>query len=444
MKPYLWIFLLLTAIKLKGQETFSLQQAMDYAIKNGYSIQNAQTDVEIARKRVTELRGIGLPQLSADAGYQNFLQVPISVIEASAFDPTAPPNTFLRLPFGVQHNASVGYTASWLLFSGEYIVGLQAAKTYVDFSQQNLRKSEADIKETVSRAYYTALILQENKKILEENISTLDRSINETRAFFTEGFLEELDVDRLMLLKSNLSNTLNTLDQQIALSYKLLAYQMGYPVSKSLILSDELSKVIETIAADATIPATVNFSENYDNEILSRGITLQKLDVKRNRSAYLPTLSTFYSWKENRITNSFDEINNPMFRVPGGTIWGLSISMPIFKGFSQSARVAQSKLELKKLETQLTQLNEGLEMQFMQAKTDFSASLNKYIQAKEGAALAKRIKERTEIKFREGVGSSVELLQSENEFLAAQATYINSMMELLNARVTLDKNLNKY
>lgn len=444
MKPYLWIFLLSAAIELKGQETFSLQQAMDYAIKNGYSVKNAQTDVEIAQKRVTEFRGIGLPQLNAEAGYQNFLQVPISVIEANAFDPSAPPNTFLRLPFGVQHNASVGYTASWLVFSGEYLVGLQASKTFVDFSRQSLRKSEADIKESVSRAYYTALILQENKKILEENISTLERSINETRAYFTEGFLEELDVDRLLLLKSNLSNTLTTLEQQIGLSYKLLAFQMGYPVSKSFTLSDKLNSVIEATAADAAIPASVNYADNYDNLILSRGIKLQELDVKRNKSAYLPTLSTFYSWKENRLNNSFDELNNPTFRVPGGTIWGLSITMPIFKGFSQSAKVAQSKLELRKLEVQMTQLNEGLEMQFIQAKTDFSAALNKYSQAKESVALAQRIKERTEIKFREGVGSSVELLQSENEFLGAQSAYITSMMELLNARVTLNKNLNKY
>ncbi|MFN5371091.1 MAG: TolC family protein, partial [Bacteroidia bacterium] len=235
------VFFLLIALNLGAQNAMTLQQAIDYALKNGYSVQNAASDIEIARKKVTELRGIGIPQLSADGAYQNFLEVPVSVLEASAFNPTAPPGTYLRIPFGVKHNMSYGYTASWLAFNGEYLVGLQASKAYVDLSKTNLRKSEIEVKESVTRAYQTVLVLYENKRILSENIASLDKSISQTEAFYREGFIEELDVDRLKLLKQTLSITLSTLEQQTALAEKLLKFNMGYDVNTAIELSDKLN-----------------------------------------------------------------------------------------------------------------------------------------------------------------------------------------------------------
>ena len=234
--------LLFFSLSLGAQTAMTLPQAIEYGLKNGYSVQNAASDIEIARKKVTELRGIGIPQLNADGGYQNFIDVPVSVIEAGAFNPAAPPGTYLRIPFGVKHNMSYGYTASWLAFNGEYLVGLQASKAYVDLSKTNLRKSEIEIKESVTRAYQTVLVLYENKRILNENIASLEKSIAQTEAFYHEGFIEELDVDRLKLLKQTLSITLSTLEQQTALAEKLLKFNMGYDVNTAIELSDKLTK----------------------------------------------------------------------------------------------------------------------------------------------------------------------------------------------------------
>ena len=164
-----------------------LPQAIEYGLKNGYSVQNAASDIEIARKKVTELRGIGIPQLNADGGYQNFIEVPVSVISADAFNPQAPPGTYLRIPFGVKHNMSYGYTASWLAFNGEYLVGLQASKAYVDLSKTNLRKSEIEVKESITRTYQTVLVLYENKRILIETIASIENSIVQTEAYYKEG-----------------------------------------------------------------------------------------------------------------------------------------------------------------------------------------------------------------------------------------------------------------
>lgn len=445
MKYYrLIVLFLLISTAAGAQNAFTLQQAIDYALKNGYSVQNAATDIEIARKRVAEIRGIGIPQLSAEGSYQNFLQVPVSVIEANAFNPMAPPGEFLRLPFGVQQNLSIGYTASWLAFSGEYIVGLQASKAYVDVSKATLRKSEIDVKESVIRAYNTVLILYENKRILTENIASLDNSIAQTSAFFTEGFVEELDVDRLKLLRKNLSSTLATLEQQTVLAEKLLKFNMGYDVNAAITLSDSVKDLVAAAALGVETEPKFDVRNNIDYLLLDKGLSLQKLELKRQRANYLPTLATYYTWKENRITNDWDLLFDPTFRVPGGTIFGVNLSVPIFKGLSQKARVQQAKLNISKTEVSQKQATQGLELQAAQSFTNYKTALENYKNNQESILLAEKIRERTRIKYQEGVGSSVELLQAENELLGAQANYITAVQQLLDARVTLDKNLNKY
>ena len=436
--------LLFFSLSLGAQTAMTLPQAIEYGLKNGYSVQNAASDIEIARKKVTELRGIGIPQLNADGGYQNFIEVPVSVISADAFNPQAPPGTYLRIPFGVKHNMSYGYTASWLAFNGEYLVGLQASKAYVDLSKTNLRKSEIEVKESITRAYQTVLVLYENKRILNETIASLENSIVQTEAYYKEGFIEELDVDRLKLLKQTLSITLSTLEEQTSLAEKLLKFNMGYDVNVELSLSDKLSDHIETAKSGAETKPAFDFKANIDNILLDQALNLQKLELKRQQSAFLPTLSTFYSWKESRITNEGDKLFDPMFRVPGGTLWGVNLGVPIFKGLSQRSRVQQARLNIQKLETSQKQARQGLELQAAQSYTAYATALKNYKQSEESVALAGRIHERAEIKFKEGVGSSIELIQAENDLLNAQASFVEAARQLLDSRVSLDKNLNKF
>jgi outer membrane protein TolC len=370
--------------------------------------------------------------------------VPVSVISADAFNPQAPPGTYLRIPFGVKHNMSYGYTASWLAFNGEYLVGLQASKAYVDLSKTNLRKSEIEVKESITRAYQTVLVLYENKRILNETIASLENSIVQTEAYYKEGFIEELDVDRLKLLKQTLSITLSTLEEQTSLAEKLLKFNMGYDVNAELSLSDKLSDHIETAKSGAETKPAFDFKANIDNMLLDQALNLQKLELKRQQSAFLPTLSTFYSWKESRITNEGDKLFDPMFRVPGGTLWGVNLGVPIFKGLSQRSRVQQARLNIQKLETSQKQARQGLELQAAQSYTAYATALKNYKQSEESVALASRIHERAEIKFKEGVGSSIELIQAENDLLNAQASFVEAARQLLDSRVSLDKNLNKF
>jgi len=433
---------------LKAQQmpsiSYTMQQAIDYALKNSYAAKNSEADIEIAKKQVKEIFGAGLPQISADAQYQQFINLPVSLVPANAFDPSAPDDLFLKLAFGTNFNANYGVTASQLIFSGEYIVGLQASKAFVDMSKLNQKKSNQEITETITRSYYTVLILKENQKIIQENIANLDESLRQTNAFYEAGFVEELDADRLKLLKNNLTNTQNTLERQMKLAQMLLKFQMGLDVNAPADFIDKLDETLLKVTMTEDEKIAFNTSQNIDALILQKAVDLQRLNMRRERSAYLPSLAGFFSARENRFGNDFGQLRDEQFRVAGGTIWGLQLNVPIFSGLSKNARVQQAKLELYKTEVQREQINQGLALQAATAETDFNTALEKFRTAQESVRLAEKIRKTADIKYSEGVGSSIEKIQSENDLLMAQSAYISAVLELLNARVNLDKNLNKF
>jgi outer membrane protein TolC len=234
------------------------------------------------------------------------------------------------------------------------------------------------------------------------------------------------------------------LEQQTIIAEKLLKFQMGYDVNAAITLTETLDNLISNAKSGVDVEPKFDPANNIDRILIGKALNLQKLEVKRQKANYLPTLSTFYTWKESRITNEFDQLSNNLFRVPGGTILGVNLSMPVFQGMSQSARVKQAKLNLKKLEVQQIQAEQGIALQSSQSWTAYATALSGLRNTQESVGLATRIRDRAKIKYQEGVGSSLEVIQAENDLLSSQSNYINAVQQLLETRVTLDKNLNKF
>ena len=135
------LYFIVSFVVAQEIQSFSLQQAQAYALENNYEKVNAENDLLIAKKKVWETTGIGLPQVNFEAQFQNFIDLPVNLVPANAFDPNAPADEFSELKFGTDYNTSATISASQLLFDGSYIVGLQASKTYKQYAEQNVAKN---------------------------------------------------------------------------------------------------------------------------------------------------------------------------------------------------------------------------------------------------------------------------------------------------------------
>lgn len=455
----LMVLMFNTVSNAQGPLKLSLDDAMNYALEHSYNVQLSDIELEIARRKVKETTAIGLPQINASGSFQNFLDIPVQVIpdfisptvigtlvQTGVLDPSEVPSSdpqFVEAQFGTKYNVTAGVSASQLLFDGSYIVGLQAAKAYVEFAELNKAKSEHDVKEQVAQAYFTVLVAEENLGVLDESIANLEGILGDTKAMYENGFVEEQDVDQLQLQLNSLKNQSEYAKSQRDVAYYLLRFNLGIPETTDIQLTDSVNSLVED--ADHTTLLSQQYSPELDPnvKVVNSALGLQELDAKREKSSYLPSLSASFVHQQQALRNEFNFTDSDKDWFPS-TIFGINLNIPIWSSGLRSNRVQQAKLEVEKVKVQKDQITEASQLEYKTAYAEYLNAINQYNNAKESMELSESILEKTQIKYREGVAGSFDLSQAQNQFLSNQGSYIASMLQLLNTKIKLKKSLSQF
>ncbi|MBL7888676.1 MAG: TolC family protein, partial [Bacteroidia bacterium] len=289
--------------KESNSYAFSLQQAIDFALQNQNNVKNAVLDEQIAKAKVKEITGMGLPQINASFDLKDFLEIPTSLIPAEFFG--GPPGSFAAVKFGTQYQATAGFDASQLIFSGDYFLGLKASKVFVELSQKSIQRTKIETAATVSKAYYTVLVNQERIKLMDANVARIKKALDDTKALYDNGFVEKIDYDRLSVTYNNLLVEQEKVNRLLNLGVYLLKYQMGMDVNATLTLSDKLEDVKFDITSNVSAEK-LDYSKRVEYSLFETQRDLAKLDLKRNRFSYLPTAVAYGSLNGSALRNEFD------------------------------------------------------------------------------------------------------------------------------------------
>ena len=431
---------LLNVYSTIGQESYSLKQAKQYAIQNSTQVKNSLMDVEIAQQKIKETTATGLPQISGTVAFQNFLDVPTSLIPASSFDPAAPVDLLIPVKFGTDFNLNGTLQVSQLIFSGNYLVALQASKTYKAISIQMVEKSELEIKAAVSEAYFTVVVLQANSEAMDSSLIIIKHIYNDTKILINEKVLEPSASLQLELSIMELENGLKQVNDQIIVAKKLLKFQMGIEINTEIRLADDLTTLSSGLEGE--IASTINVAENIDYKMLQTQLKVNELLVKNKKADYLPTLAGFFSHQQVAMGNEFNFFGSDGSWYPT-TIWGLNLSIPIFSGGQGPSRLKQAKIETLKTQNRIKQLDEGLQLQTAQATTAYNNSLDSQKTRERAVEIANEVLRTTEVKFKEKVVSGMELTQAQSQVIQSKTNLINAKYEVLKAKLAIDKLVNK-
>lgn len=435
-KYFTLIFCLFTGLSAKAQLTdtvahFSLQEAIDYAQYHSNSILNARLDQDIAGNTVRQTIGIGLPHVSGNANFSDFIKVPTNLLPGEFF---GKPGTQIPVQFGVKYQSSAGLELNQLLFDGTYIVGLQASRTYKELSSKNLKRSRIETAVAVSKAYYSVLVSNEQLSLLDANLIRLKKSLNDTEALFKNGFVEKIDVDRLTVLNNNLETERENVIRLLALNVNLLKFQMGMSIQSKLTLKDSIAGLqVEQALAGADTSA---YQNRIEYSLLETQKKLNELDLKRYKSQFLPSLSAFGNTSQSLQSNSFTELFNRSFPT---TVIGVRLSVPIISGGIKLYQVRNAKLEILKTQNNLINLRNGINLEIDQAQTTYQNGLKSLENQKRNMELAQEVLRVTKIKYEQGVGSSIEVTTAETSMKESQNNYINALYELLINKVNMDR-----
>jgi outer membrane protein len=465
-KLSLLVFALLAASRSNAQQeapaAFTLEQCIEYALRNSINAQNAVIDQQIAAAKVKETVGLGLPQVSGNVSLihnaklqrffttydpssgSSFLGDLSKVPNIKAGDVVAAQNFFQ-----LKNSGTASITINQLVFSGSYLVGLQASKAYKDLSYKTANQTREQIVQQVTKAYYGVLINRERTELFTNNIARLDTLLRSTIALNKNGFAESIDVDRIKVTYNNLKAERDKFLKLNDLSLELLKFQMNYPLEQPISVTGNIQ--------DVTVDANPNsykdgwdYKMRADYRVLEANKLLQELNIKNQYAGSLPTISAFGTLGYNTQSGDFGGLFNTSSSISdegglGPDKWydfsqfGISLNVPIFSGFQRHYKIQQEKLTLKKVENGFKSLKQGIDLETKQASINFENAITSLTSQKENMDLANNIARITKIKYEQGVGSNLEVVDAENSLRQAQTNYYSALFDAMVAKVDLDK-----
>jgi outer membrane protein len=424
-----------------GQEkkvSFTLNEALEYAVKNNLNAENARLDITSADRRVWETAASGLPQVNASAVYNNNLSLATTLIPDFFGDP----NEKIEIQFGTRHFVTAGVSASQLLFSGQYIVGLQTAKLFKDYTAKNLELTEQQIREGISQWYHLVLLAESTLEALKGNYENMQSTYNETKALYESGFVEENDVDQLEITLIDLGNSLLSMERQVVATRSLLKYQMGLSLDQEIILTENLNDLLANLDFQVLMDYELNIHSNINYQILHDQEKLALMDLRQKQTEYMPNLSAFISLDYTAQRDEFNLFNTDENWYQASAV-GVSLNVPIFSSGMRMAGVAQKRIAYEKAKNTREFAAQGLQVEFIQAGYDLANAYEKYNREKQNLELTKKVVNTTEIKYNEGMASSLELTQVNDQYLQTLSNYTAAIVELLNAKIAIDVLLSK-
>lgn len=420
-------------------ERVSLQEAITYGRENNRQILNADREIQRAYKERWSVIATGLPQINANASYQNFIELPTSLIPAQFFG--GKEGEFAEVQFGTPQNMVAGATLSQLIFDGSYIIGLEASKVYLSISENILEKTVLEIRKNIVSTYSSILLIQENIKFLEKNRDNLVANLAEIQALFRNGFGEEESVEQLRLTLSGIETQLRYAQNTEKITLNMLKLLMGFPTEAPLQLSDSLDSLTTQGLFEEKIEAKPNLESNIDIKIATNNLKSESLLFKYEKSKSLPQLTAFLNgnYTGNSETFSFIESNQKWF---GAALFGINLNVPIFSSLKRSADTQKAKIAVDQARTSLEETQERINIEVQAAQNDYSLAVETYFTNKENLALASRIEQKNQSKYFEGLASSLELRQAQLQLFSAQNSYLSSIQNVIQKKLNLETLLN--
>lgn len=434
------LFLSIAVHSQEEQLSFTLEQAIEYALKNNRTVKNAVRDIDAAKKQKWETTATGLPQLNATIDYQNWLKQQISLIPAEFFGGNQ--GEFAEVAFGTKQNINATATLSQLLFDGSYLVGLQSAKVFLEISKNAKEKTDLEVRKVVINAYGNILLTEESLSILEKNKKVLEKNLNDTKKIFENGLTEEESVEQLQITLASIDNNLKNAIRLNKIAYQMFNITLGNDVKTPVELTENLNSLTAKNLNIGLLGIDNNVNNNIDYKIAENDKRAKELLVKFYKTKGLPSLTAFINGGYIGNADDFNFTNSDQ-RWFGYSLFGVSLNVPLFSSFGRSARTQRAKIDLEKAKTNLTEIEQQIQLKTETAKSNYQFAVEQYINSKNNLHLAESIERKNQIKYTEGIATSFELRQAQTQLYTSQQQYLQSMLNVITSKAELEVLLNR-
>lgn len=401
-------------------QSLSLEQAVNFAVQHNKELQASQMNIELRNKQVTEAISQGLPQVNGSLNYST--------------------NFRYKMDFGGMTNtlkdqSVLGVSVDQLLFSGQWILGIQTSKIAKQIAAQQVDVTELDIKETVYNSYYTILVSERLMGIVKLNLDNMSEIQKHTENMYKAGTAEITDVDQIRITVSQLKNSLLSMQRTVDVNYNLLRLQLGLQAGTPLTLTDKLEGFLETDNFLKMVAQPFDVNQNVQFKLMTTQEELQKKMVGLKKWAYSPTISANYGFSYKILKPTIDF--SPKHSA------SITMQIPVFSGLQRKAQLDQEKITLEQTTLNKSLLEDQLHLQEEQYKFNLTNALEDYTLQKENIEVARKVLQNYQYKYNAGAVSSLDLTQANNNYLTAENNFTSACLTLLQAQTQLEKLYNE-
>ena len=424
---------------LFGQDTsLSLDECLQMALSNNENLKNSILEENVSKMTSREYLSVGFPQIQFETGLKYNFEIQKSLIDISKFMPGVPEGTEQEVSFGQKYDGIMDLGINQMIFNGSYFVGLAASKALIELSEKQTVRAKVDIIESVNKAYYVVLNTKERLSLVNSNLDRIESLLNDTEILYENGFVEKLDVDRIKVSYNNLNAEKIKAERLYDLSLSVLKFQIGFPVYDKLSVKGSIEDVI--LSVNEYDIQSFDYSDRIEHSILNTNKRLKSYDLKNNRSQFLPQIYANLSYGYNTSSSEYDLFFNSNRWKNYGTV-GLQVIVPIFDGFNKRSKINRSKIVVQQVENQIKFLERSIDLQINQNYIELKNAIESLNISKDNLVLANEVYNVSEKKYKEGVGSNLEVLDSNNALKTAQTNYYNAYYQAIISKINLEKTL---
>ncbi len=437
------------SVKITKHE-FSVQQAVEYALKNNVNVKNALEDVLYQEQVNREVTSNAYPKINASLGTTYNPNVATQVIpnfiSPSTYqvlvdegvrdgngNPIQMPGDFgfIAAQFGTKYSAVGAISLTQILFDGQVFVGLMARDATMRFARKKVEVTEEMIKANIHKVYYQLVVSKTQVELLDANIERLEKLLKDTRIIYENGFAEKLDVDKLNVQLTNLQTEKQKVLNSISNGYYGLKVLMGMPVRDELVLTDKLTD--EQIKEGILENSIYKYEDRKEFQYAQIGKELNEYNIRRYKLSQIPTVLLNGQYAKNAQRNKWNFFGKgDWFTISNIS---LNINIPIFNGFYTKSKIQQTKIQLRQTENQIEALKLTIDNEVETAKNNFRSAIATMDFQKKNMELAEKVYQQTKKKYEVGTGSQTEINAAQVELKTAQTSYITALYDAIISKI---------
>jgi outer membrane protein TolC len=420
--------------------SLSIDDAIEYGIENNRNLVNAEREIKMAYKERWKTIAIGLPNVTLDLNYLNYLELPTSLIPAEFFG--GQKGEFSEIQFGTEQTAIGAVRMEQLLFDGSWLVGLEYSKIYLAASENFYEKTFLEVRESIVKLYSLVVTLNEGILLLDNNLENFRKDLFEVTELYKNGFEEIENVEQIKITLAQAELSLLQANKTRENQINLLKLVLGIDLEDNLILTTSINDFIADNIIFSNSFEDFNTDKNIDVKISQNIFDTKRIEYKLEKSKQLPKISGFLSGTYTGYNNEFDFTNKAQNWF-GSSVLGVNLEIPIFNAFKLNVSSQKAKIAMNQAMTNLEEQEEKTQAKVQEKLNDYQLAIKTLNVSEQNMRLSVSIEEKNSIKFFEGIVSSFEFRQAQLQLLDSQQKYLNSVLELISIKTELETLYNK-